>query len=72
MSKINFTNEQWDAIFDAYEELLLIMKEQYEEAEEYDFPLALEEVRTIHNLISEMEKEVVSLYSNDESPFYTA
>tara|TARA_R110002072_G_scaffold260487_1_gene418964 strand:+ start:278 stop:496 length:219 start_codon:yes stop_codon:yes gene_type:complete len=72
MDKINFTNEQWDAIFDAYEELLLIMKEQYEEAEEYDFPLALEEVRTIHNLISEMEKEVVSLYSNDESPFYTA
>ena len=71
MDKINFTNEQWDAIFDAYEELLLIMKEQGE-AEEYDFPLALEEVRTIHNLISEMEKEVVSLYSNDESPFYTA
>ena len=71
MSKINFTNEQWDAIFDAYEELLLIMKEQGE-AEGYDFPLALEEVRTIHNLISEMEKEVVSLYSNDESPFYTA
>ena len=66
MGKINFTNEQWDTIFDAYEELLLIMKE------EYDFPLALEEVRTIHNLISEMEKEVVSLYSNDESPFYTA
>ena len=66
MDKINFTNEQWDTIFDAYEELLLIMKE------EYDFPLALEEVRTIHNLISEMEKEVVSLYSNDESPFYTA
>lgn len=71
MDKINFTNEQWDAIFDAYEELLLIMKEQGE-AEGYDFPLALEEVRTIHNLISEMEKEVVSLYSNDESPFYTA
>ena len=71
MDKINFTNEQWDAIFDAYEELLLIMKEQGE-AEGYDFPLALEEVRTIHNLISEMEKEVVSLYSNDQRSFYTA
>ena len=70
MSKINFTNEQWDAIFDAYEELLLIMKEQYEEAEEYDFPLALEAVN--HHLNSEMEKEVVSLYDNDESPFHTA
>ena len=67
---MRFTEEQLTNIENAYEELLIIMREQEEEYGEMDFHNALEEVVYIHDLDDDMEKEVVDMYDSEDSPFH--
>jgi len=63
----DFTDFEHIAIENAYEELLIIMKEQ---GDEEDFWVALEEAVFIHDLDENMEKAVVDMYDNEDSPYY--
>ena len=67
---MRFTEEQLTDIENAYEELLIIMREQEEKYGEMDFHNALEEVVYIHDLDDDMEKEVVDMYDSEDSPFH--
>jgi hypothetical protein len=63
----DFTDFEHIAIENAYEELLIIMKEQ---GDEEDFWVALEEAVFIHDLDENMEKAVVDMYDSEDSPYY--
>jgi len=55
------------AIENAYEELLLILKEQGEDKE---FSVAIEEAVFIHDLDDDMEDALKAMYDNQDSPYY--
>ena len=55
------------AIENAYEEMLIIMKEQGDDKE---FSVALEEAVYIHDLDEDMEKALIEMYDNQDSPYY--
>ncbi len=63
----DFTTEDWIAIENAYEEMLIIMKEQGDDKE---FSVALEEAVYIHDLDEDMEKALIEMYDNQDSPYY--
>ena len=63
----NFTDFEHIAIENAYEELLIILKEQGDDKE---FSVALEEAVLIHDLDENMEKAVVDMYDSEDSPYY--
>jgi hypothetical protein len=63
----NFTDFEIIAIENAYEELLIILKEQGDDKE---FSVALEEAVFIHDLDENMEKAVVDMYDSEDSPYY--
>ena len=63
----DFTDFEHIAIENAYEELLIIMKEQ---GDEEDFWVALEEAVFIHDLDENMEKAVIDMYDSEDSPYY--
>jgi hypothetical protein len=63
----NFTDFEHIAIENAYEELLIILKEQGDDKE---FSVALEEAVFIHDLDENMEKAVVDMYDSEDSPYY--
>jgi hypothetical protein len=65
-----FTYTEQETIESAYEELLLIMKEQLRDNGEMEFSVAMEEAAFIHDLDNEMEDAVKAMYDNDQSPFY--
>lgn len=63
-----FTMEQLERIEAAYEELLLIMKEQEHDHGEVEFSAALEEATMIHDLTQELEQAVVDMYDDNDEP----
>jgi len=63
----NFTDFEIIAIENAYEELLIILKEQGDDKE---FSVALEEAVFIHDLDENMEKAVIDMYDSEDSPYY--
>ena len=63
----NFTDFEHIAIENAYEELLIILKEQGDDKE---FSVALEEAVFINDLDENMEKAVVDMYDSEDSPYY--
>ena len=63
----DFTDFEHIAIENAYEELLIILKEQGDDKE---FSVALEEAVFIHDLDENMEKAVVDMYDSEDSPYY--
>ena len=63
----DFTDFEHIAIENAYEELLIILKEQGDDKE---FSVALEEAVFIHDLDEYMEKAVVDMYDSEDSPYY--
>ena len=67
---MRFTEEQLTDIENAYEELLIIMREQERDYGEMDFHNALEEVVSIHDLDYDMEKAVVDMYDSEDGPDY--
>ena len=63
----NFTDFELIAIENAYEELLIILKEQGDDKE---FSVAIEEASFIHDLDENMENAVKEMFDNQDSPFY--
>lgn len=63
----NFTDFEHIAIENAYEELLLILKEQGDDKE---FSVAIEEAVFIHDLDENMEDALKEMYDNQDSPYY--
>ena len=63
----SFTDFEHIAIENAYEETLLILKEQGETKE---FSIAIEEAVFIHDLDENMETALKSMLSNQESPYH--
>jgi len=63
----DFTDFELIAIENAYEELLLILKEQGDDKE---FSVAIEEAVFIHDLDENMENAVKEMYDNQDSPYY--
>ena len=63
----NFTDFERIAIENAYEEMLIIMKEQGDDKE---LSVALEEAVFIHDLDEDMEKALIEMYDNQDSPYY--
>ena len=56
----NFTEEQWDAIENAFEALVY----EIDESAEPEFALSLENVTFAYDLDPEMEKEVIRMYDD--------
>tara|TARA_Y100000114_G_scaffold94041_1_gene87411 strand:+ start:7004 stop:7216 length:213 start_codon:yes stop_codon:yes gene_type:complete len=63
----DFADFEHIAIENAYEELLLILKEQ---GENKDFSVALEEAVLIHDLDENMEDALKAMIVNEDSPYY--
>jgi len=63
----DFTDFEHIAIENAYEELLIILKEQGDDKE---FSVALEKAVFIHDLDENMEKAVIDMYDSEDSPYY--
>ena len=63
----DFTDFEHIAIENAYEELLLILKEQ---GENKDFSVALEEAVYIHDLSENREVAILAIIANEDSPYY--
>jgi len=67
MNDRTFDDFEWIAIENAYEELLLILKDQGEDKE---FSVAIDEAVFIHDLDEEMEDALKEMYDNQDSPYY--
>ena len=67
MNDRTFDDFEWIAIENAYEELLLILKDQGEDKE---FSVAIDEAVFIHDLDEEMEDALKTMFQNEESPYY--
>ena len=67
---MRFTHKQLTDIENAYEELLIIMREQERDHGEMDFHNALEQVVSIYELDQDMEKAVVDMYDSEDDPDY--
>ena len=63
----NFTDFERIAIENAYEELLLILKEQGDNKE---FSVAIEEAVFIHDLDENMEDALKAMIVNEDSPYW--
>ena len=67
MNDRTFDAFEWIAIENAYEELLLILKDQGEDKE---FSVAIDEAVFIHDLDDDMEDALKTMYDNQDSPYY--
>jgi len=66
MNDRTFDDFEWIAIENAYEELLLILKEQGEDKE---LSVAIDEAVFIHDLDERMENALKTMYGNQDSPY---